>query len=67
MNHYKFNVSHDGKHIFATEEYSCTDSDKAKKLYKLLNQKFPLTEGFRLDVTFWETYGHDVTASFIPE
>ena len=42
----EFNVSLNGKHFFATHERSCTNSIDANKLKKVLQEKFPESEGY---------------------
>lgn len=44
----EFNVSLNGKHFFATAKRSCTDSNKADELKKVLLEKFPESEGYKV-------------------
>ena len=42
----EFNIALNGKHLFATHKRSCTNSEKAKALNEILQEKFPLSEGY---------------------
>lgn len=50
QSHYEINVSHNGRHFFATAERSCVDRDRAKAVYLSLVDKFPESEGFLVTV-----------------
>ena len=58
--YYEINVSKDGKHLFATAERSITVSWEAEKMYNLFKEKFPESEGYKIDVTRWEKVGKSV-------
>jgi hypothetical protein len=58
--HYEINVSHNGKHFFATAERSLTTLDEAKRAYVKLKAAFPEEEGFKLTVTKWQIIGESV-------
>jgi len=60
QNHYEFNVSMNGKHLFATHERSARDEFSAKKISTELNKRFPAEEGFIVTCTLWEGAGHKV-------
>lgn len=55
--HYEINVSLNGKHFFATAERSISGEWKLKEVYKILKEKFPENEGYKIDVTRWENRG----------
>ena len=55
--YYEINVSLNGKHLFATAERSITNNLKAEKIYNLFKEKFPESEGYKIDVTYWEKTG----------
>lgn len=55
--YYEINVSKNGYHFFATAERSCTNSWQAKKVYEVLKEKFPESEGYNLKITRYETVG----------
>lgn len=55
--HYEINVSLNGKHFFATAERSISSEWKLKEVYKILKEKFPENEGYKIDVTRWENRG----------
>jgi hypothetical protein len=58
--YYEINVSYNGQHVFATDERSITTSTKAKELYWLFLKKFPVSEGYKIDIYYWEKTGHAV-------
>jgi hypothetical protein len=58
--HYEINVSHNGKHFFATAERSLTTLDEAKRAYVKLKAAFPEKEGYLLTVTKRQTVGEFV-------
>lgn len=55
--YYEINVSLNGQHFFATAERSVTAEWKLKEVYKVLKEKFPEEEGYKVDVTHWEKVG----------
>lgn len=57
---YEINVSLNGKHLFATAERSATNTDKARELYFLFTEKFPEKDGYKVTVSKWEKFGHNV-------
>lgn len=58
--YYEINVSQHGRHVFATDERGLISSVQAKQLYDLLIVKFPVTEGYAVTVTKWETCGSHI-------
>lgn len=48
---FEFNISCQGAHFFATHARSCTDRQDAYKLYAVLSEKFPKSEGFEISCT----------------
>jgi hypothetical protein len=44
----EFNIELNGKHFFATTKRSCTNSEQAKVLNKVLQAKFPESQGYRI-------------------
>jgi len=40
-----------GKHIFATHERSLTNEEEAYDVFSLLKEKFPESEGYKIQVT----------------
>jgi hypothetical protein len=54
---YEINVSLNGKHLFATGERSITSKSALGRALPILKQKFPVGEGYKIDVTQWETTG----------
>jgi hypothetical protein len=57
QSYYEINISHNGIHFLATADRSIQTQAKARKVYAILKQKFPVSEGYTIDVTFWETTG----------
>ena len=55
--YYEINVSKKGRHIFATAERSITTYADAKFMYELFKEKFPESEGYKIDVTYWQKIG----------
>lgn len=55
--YYEINVTLNGKHLFATDERSITTQTKLDEMYKLFTEKFPESEGYKLDVTEWNKVG----------
>lgn len=58
--YYEINVSLNGMHLFATNERSITTETDAKRIYKLFENKFPESEGYKISITYWEKTGHSV-------
>lgn len=58
--YYVINVSLNGRHLFATAEHSVITSWEAEKVYNLFKEKFPESEGYKIDVTYWEKVGKKV-------
>lgn len=54
----KITVSKNGKYLFATEQGHLTYPLEAKVIYKLLKEKFPESEGYKVDVMMWESRGY---------
>lgn len=55
--YYEINVSFNGQHLFATNKRSITSTQKLESVYKILKEKFPVEEGYNLNVTRYETVG----------
>jgi hypothetical protein len=55
----KITVSKNGKYLFATEQGHLTYPLEAKVIYKLLKEKFPESEGYKVDVMMWESRGYE--------
>lgn len=55
--YYEINVTLNGRHFFATDKRSITNTSKLEALYKILKEKFPQEEGYNLSVTRYETVG----------
>lgn len=61
MSHYEINVSLNGSHLFATHERSCRDKQPTKDLVDLFREKFPESQGYKVDCTYYESVGHRTT------
>lgn len=59
--HYEINVSHNGKHFFATADRSIILRSQLEAILRKFIEAFPRTEGYQIRVTYWETSGKDVT------
>lgn len=56
-NGYEINVAKNGVHFFATDEHSITDKWKLESVLKIIEEKFPKSEGYSISVTKWERTG----------
>lgn len=63
--YFEINVSHNGRHFFATAERSIWDMTKLKQVYYTLKKKFPTSEGYEISVTKYENSGRRVQESEI--
>ncbi len=59
----EFNISLNGKHLFATHERSCGDSNSADEVKKILLEKFPESEGYKVSASLnpQRSYGLDLS------
>jgi hypothetical protein len=58
---YQFNIALNGKHFLGTHERSCGSIHQAADMMKVLNQKFPRSEGYEVRCVLYRTHGTDVT------
>ena len=58
--YYEINVSLNGVHYFATDKRSAQSTLQAKELVAAFRKGFPAAEGYRIDVTKWETVGQSI-------
>ena len=56
-NYYRINVSKNGRYVFATEQDGITYEEDAMKVFELFKEKFPESEGYKVDVIKWECGG----------
>jgi hypothetical protein len=61
--HYEINIALNGKHLFATHERSINNTQEATKLAKILNEKFPESEGYQITITHRTNIGYSTTIS----
>ena len=61
VNYYRINVSQNGKYLFATENGEGGGGirweEDARKVTELFKEKFPESEGYKIDVTYWKGTG----------
>lgn len=55
--YYEINVSYNNQHFFATAERSIVNEEELKRVYKVIKEKFPESDGYRITVTHWEKRG----------
>lgn len=64
----EINISHNGKHLFATAERSFTAYDMQhgpfKDVFRTLRHAFPTSMGYEITVTEWVNQGHGKTGTF---
>jgi hypothetical protein len=51
QSHFEVNVSLDGRHFFATAERSLLDEEKARRVFLLLKELFPKSEGYHVSLS----------------
>jgi hypothetical protein len=60
VSYYRINVSKDGYYLFATEQGQLTSLKEAKKVYDILKEKFPDSQGYEVTCTRWEGTGKEI-------
>lgn len=60
QSHYEINVSLNGYHFFATHERSGISENHVEKVFKELKQRFPESQGFKIDCTYISVQGKRV-------
>lgn len=58
MSYYEINVALNKQHLFATAERSCTTKWEYKKVLKILKEKFPENEGYKVTAIYWTCIGN---------
>lgn len=58
QSHFEINVSLNGRHFFATAPRSCVNPSETKAVRDVLRKKFPESEGFAVEVTYWKCEGY---------
>lgn len=61
--YYEINVSKNGKHLFATHERSLTNTDSAMMVLRIILNKFPESEGYKVLITKEEKRGEFISVS----
>lgn len=59
--YYEINVSLNGRHFFATAERSIQRAEDLKKVFVILDDKFPESEGYELSTTCSPQTGYGVS------
>ena len=64
-NYYRINVSRNGEYLFATEAVGgggggITNPEKANEVIKLLKERLPESEGYKITCTYWRGYGEEI-------
>lgn len=50
--HYEINIALNGRHFFATDKRSITNLETFLKVFAVLNEKFPESEGYSLSADY---------------
>jgi hypothetical protein len=61
--YYEINISKNGMHFFATAERSITSYKELQKVYSVIQEKFPKSEGYELSVKEYQVIGKHVELS----
>lgn len=65
--YYEINVSKNKQHFFATAERSITSRSEFQKVFPVIREKFPESEGYKLDVSHWSHSGKQYDEEDIAE
>lgn len=57
VSYYRICVSQNGCYLFATEQGQLMFKDEAMKVYKLFLERFPVSEGYNVEITYWFANG----------
>ena len=60
---YVINVSLKGRHFFRTAKDSLTDEASAQIVYADICKRFPKSEGFECEMTYWRESGTTVAST----
>ena len=55
--YYEINVALNGYHLFATDPRSCQDIHAFRMALKIIREKFPESEGYKVTATYWKCTG----------
>lgn len=58
--YYEINVSHKGKHLFATAPRSITSEVDLAKVLTIMVERFPKRDGYEVDASCWQHTGHSI-------
>lgn len=62
---YEINVSLNGRHFFATHKRSLQQESEMKKVLGVMVEKFPESEGFKINLSKWEESGESLDVNEI--
>lgn len=57
VSYYRICVSQNGCYLFATEQGQLMFKDEAMKVYKLFLERFPVSEGYNVEIIYWSASG----------
>ena len=60
--YYEINVALNGRHFFATAKRSITDAAELRDVFKVLDAKFPESEGYHLSISYHSETGFGIGA-----
>lgn len=60
QSHYEINVALNGRHFFATDPRSITNTNDLEKVLTVIIKKFPESEGFKISISYQEILGYGV-------
>jgi hypothetical protein len=63
--HYEINVSHEGRHLFATHERSIRSVEECKRVLEEVVKRFPKEDGFTVTVTRYDNVGKNIDPQVI--
>ena len=65
--HYEINVSLNGEHVFATHKRSISNHFAAQRVFNIIRNRFPASEGFAVSISYDPGEQYDHTAKFEQE
>lgn len=57
VSYYRICVSQNGCYLFATEQGQLMFHSEAMKIYNLFLDRFPVSEGYKVEVIYWRAEG----------
>src|SRR5687768_9933486 len=65
--YFQIHIAINGKHIFSTDERSTQDAATLMQVAKVLNEKFPTSEGYSLTVSYFTESGRGINRALLME